>query len=140
MRSCANWLQRRGLKQAPGQTLQATALVREAFLRLTSGVRHHWQDRAHFFRAAAEAMRCILIENARRKSRWKRGGRLERVEFEGLELAADTPHDSGAGAAQAEHQAQPDPGSSEREFAQIRWWKASNGGRSQSLLTSAATN
>ena len=80
--------------QAPGQTLQATALVHEAYLRLTGGVRDHWQDRAHFFRAAAEAMRCILIENARRQSRWKRGGRLERVELEGLELAADTPPDT----------------------------------------------
>ncbi len=81
-------------QQAPGQTLQATALVHEAYLRLTGGVRDRWQDRAHFFRAAAEAMRCILIENARRKSRWKRGGRLERVELEGLELAADTPPDT----------------------------------------------
>jgi RNA polymerase sigma factor (TIGR02999 family) len=74
--------------------LQATALVHEAYLRLTGGLRDQWQDRAHFFRAAAEAMRCILIENARRKSRWKRGGRLERVELEGLELAADTPPDT----------------------------------------------
>ena len=81
-------------QQSPGQTLQATALVHEAYLRLTGGVRDQWQDRTHFFRAAAEAMRCILIENARRKSRWKRGGRLERVEIEGLELAADTPPDT----------------------------------------------
>jgi RNA polymerase sigma factor (TIGR02999 family) len=78
-------------QQPPGQTLQATALVHEAYLRLTGGTRDQWQDRAHFFRAAAEAMRCILIENARRKSRWKRGGRLDRVELEGLELAADAP-------------------------------------------------
>ena len=81
-------------QQTPGQTLQATALVHEAYLRLTGGVRDRWQDRTHFVRAAAEAMRCILIENARRKSRWKRGGRLERVEIEGLELAADTPPDT----------------------------------------------
>ena len=80
--------------QAPGQTLQATALVHEAYLRLTGGVRDQWQDRTHFFRAAAEAMRCILIENARKKSRWKRGGRLERVELEGLELAVETPPDT----------------------------------------------
>jgi RNA polymerase sigma factor (TIGR02999 family) len=80
--------------QAPGQTLQPTALVHEAYLRLTGGVRDQWQDRTHFFRAAAEAMGCLLIENARRKSRWKRGGRLERVELEGLELAADTPPDT----------------------------------------------
>ena len=81
-------------QQAPGQTLQATALVHEAYLRLTGGVRDQWQDRAHFFRAAAEAMRCILIENARKKSRWKRGGRLERVELEGLELATATSPDT----------------------------------------------
>ncbi len=80
--------------QAPGQTLQATSLVHEAYLRLTGGVRDQWQDRAHFFRAAAEAMRCILIENARKKSRWKRGGRLERVDLAGLELATDTPPDT----------------------------------------------
>jgi RNA polymerase sigma factor (TIGR02999 family) len=81
-------------QQAPGHTLQATALVHEAYLRLTGGARDHWHDQAHFFRAAAEAMRCILIENARRKSRWKRGGRLERVELAGLELAAETPPDT----------------------------------------------
>lgn len=81
-------------QQAPGQTLQATALVHEAYLRLTGGVRDQWQDRTHFFRAAAEAMRCILIENARRRSRWKRGGQLERVELAGLELAADTAPDT----------------------------------------------
>ena len=81
-------------QQPPGHTLQATALVHEAYLRLTGGGRDHWQDRAHFFRAAAEAMRCILIENARSKSRWKRAGRLERVELEGLELATDTPPDT----------------------------------------------
>ena len=81
-------------QQRPGQTLQATALVHEAYLRLTGGVRDQWQNRTHFFRAAAEAMRCILIENARKKSRWKRGGRLERVELEGLELAVDTPPDT----------------------------------------------
>ena len=81
-------------QQPPGQTLQATALVHEAFLRLTGGQRDQWQGRTHFFRAAAEAMRCILIENARRKSRWKRGGRLERVDLQGLELAAETPPDT----------------------------------------------
>jgi RNA polymerase sigma factor (TIGR02999 family) len=81
-------------QQAPGQTLQATALVHEAYLRLAGGARDQWQDRTHFFRAAAEAMRCILIESARKKSRWKRGSRLERVELEGLELAAETPPDT----------------------------------------------
>ncbi len=59
--------------QPPGQTLQATALVHEAFLRLAGGMQRRWQDRSHFFRAAAEAMRRILIDNARKKGRWKRG-------------------------------------------------------------------
>ncbi len=81
-------------EQPPGHTLQATSLVHEAFLRLTGGARDRWEDRAHFFRASAEAMRCILIESARRKSRWKRGGRLERVELHGLDLAAETPPDT----------------------------------------------
>ena len=80
--------------QPPGHTLQATALVHDAYLRLTGGTRDQWQDRTHFFRAAAEAMRCILIDDARQKSRWKRGGRLERVELEGLQLAAETPPDT----------------------------------------------
>ena len=75
-----------------GQTLQATALVHEAWLRIVgNGDRPLWQNRAHFFGAAAEAMRRILIESARRKARLKRGGDQERVEFEQLELAAATP-------------------------------------------------
>src|SRR5438093_4030954 len=93
MRSCANWPGRMA-QQTPGQTLQATALVHEAYLRLTRGARDQWQDRAHFFRAAAQAMRCILVENARKKSRWKHGGKLERVQLEGLELAADSSPDT----------------------------------------------
>lgn len=80
--------------QPPGQTLQATALVHEAFLRLTGGRQGPWHDRSHFFRTAAEAMRRILIDNARKKSRWKRGGKLERVNLERLELAAETPPDT----------------------------------------------
>jgi RNA polymerase sigma factor (TIGR02999 family) len=80
--------------QPPGQTLQATALVHEAFLRLTGGTQDRWHDRSHFFRAAAEAMRRILIDNARKKSRWKRGGKVERVHLERLELAAETSPDT----------------------------------------------
>lgn len=75
-----------------GQTLQPTALVHEAWLRIVgSGDRQLWQNRAHFFGAAAEAMRRILIENARRKSRLKRGGDQERVDFDQVELAATSP-------------------------------------------------
>src|SRR5438045_6638512 len=68
--------------ERPGQTLQATALVHEAYLRLVGKEDPQWKNRRHFFGAAAEAMRRILVENARRKSRLKRGGQFERVEFE----------------------------------------------------------
>src|SRR3954451_17696220 len=67
-------------QERPGQTLQATALVHEAYLRLVDADRaQHWDSRAHFFAAAAEAMRRILIDQARRKRRPKHGGGLGRV-------------------------------------------------------------
>src|SRR5579863_6348969 len=66
--------------EKPGQTLDATALVHEAWLRLVTPAEHdRWQNRRHFFAAAAEAMRRILIENARRKRSLKRGGHRRRV-------------------------------------------------------------
>jgi RNA polymerase sigma factor (TIGR02999 family) len=81
----AQWL----AKEAPGQTLQATALVHEAYLRLV-GVREeqHWNSRGHFFAAAAEAMRRILVEQARRKRSAKGGGQLQRVELSDEQMAA----------------------------------------------------
>lgn len=78
--------------ERPGQTLQPTALVHEAWLRLRrEDDAEVWQNRAHFFGAAAEAMRRILIENARRKARLKRGGDQQRVDLDELELADTTP-------------------------------------------------
>ncbi len=77
--------------EAPGQTLQPTALVHEAWLRLAGNGDQRWQSRAHFFGAAAEAMRRILVERARRKQRIKRGGGLERVEFDDENLASPVP-------------------------------------------------
>lgn len=77
--------------EAPGQTLQPTALLHEAWLRLVGVGDRKWQNRAHFFGAAAEAMRRILIENARRKSRLKRGGGQQRVDLDQIELAGSTP-------------------------------------------------
>jgi RNA polymerase sigma factor (TIGR02999 family) len=74
--------------EAPGQTLQPTALVHDAWLRLGGDGRPPWQNRSHFFAAAAEAMRRILVENARRKSRLKRGGGQERVELEDSAIQA----------------------------------------------------
>ena len=72
-----------------GQTLQATALVHEAFLRLV-GVQHAtWENRRHFFGAAALAMQRILVENARRKSRLKHGGEFQEIAFSDVEIVAD---------------------------------------------------
>src|SRR5438094_4745395 len=68
--------------EQPGQTLQATALVHEAYLRLVGGEPDaHWNSRGHFIAAAAEAMRRILVENARRKKTDKHGGRRKRIDF-----------------------------------------------------------
>jgi RNA polymerase sigma factor (TIGR02999 family) len=75
-------------QEKPGQTLQATALVHEAYLRLVGSQDPGWNSRGHFFAAAAEAMRRILVENARRKVRLKRGGRRARIEVEHLDVAA----------------------------------------------------
>lgn len=76
--------------QPGGHTLQATALVHEAYLRMTGTREASWENRAHFFRAAAQAMRQVLIENARRKASQKRGGgNLERVDLHDLNLASD---------------------------------------------------
>jgi RNA polymerase sigma factor (TIGR02999 family) len=80
-------------QESAGQTLQATALVHEAWLRLVKEGERSWENRAVFFAAAAEAMRRILIENARRKSRLKRGGDLERVALADADLAESTPDD-----------------------------------------------
>lgn len=74
-------------RESPGHTLQPTALVHEAWLRLGGGENQRWQDRGHFIGAAAEAMRRILIEHARKKKAVKRGGDAERVNFENLDVA-----------------------------------------------------
>src|SRR5512138_1207835 len=76
-----------------GQTLQPTALVHEAWLRMVSDGDRTWENRAHYFGAAAEAMRRILIERARHKSRLKHGGGQARLNIEDLELAETTPDD-----------------------------------------------
>lgn len=75
-------------QERPGQTLDATALVHEAYLRLVDrDAAQHWHSRGHFFGAAAEAMRRILIERARRRGAAKRGGKLHRVDLEALDVA-----------------------------------------------------
>jgi RNA polymerase sigma factor (TIGR02999 family) len=78
-------------QEKPGQTLEATALVHEAYLRLVgSANEQQWQSRGHFFAAAAEAMRRILLNRARDKSRLKRGGGRQRLDLSRVEIALDT--------------------------------------------------
>jgi len=72
--------------EAPGHTLQPTELVHEAWMRLTAGEEPHWKNRAHFFGAAAEAMRRILVQRARKRTAWKRGGGAGRVSLDELEI------------------------------------------------------
>jgi RNA polymerase sigma factor (TIGR02999 family) len=80
-------------QEAAGHTLQPTALVHEAWLRLAGNRRQAWQNRAHFFGAAAEAMRRILIERARRKSRLKRGSGAAVLDIAELDVAEAMPDD-----------------------------------------------
>jgi RNA polymerase sigma factor (TIGR02999 family) len=81
--------------EKPGQTLQATALVHEAYLKLVDVEKaQHWNSRGHFFGAAAEAMRRILVNRARDKNRLKRGGHLRRIDLEKIEFALETPDDN----------------------------------------------
>ncbi len=78
-------------REKPGQTLQATALVHEAYVRLVEGGGEHWHGQGHFFKAAAEAMRRILVERARGKGRKKHGGQRRRVELSESDLVTDGP-------------------------------------------------
>ena len=80
-------------QEAPGQTLQPTALVHEAWLRLVGEPHQQWNSRGHFFGAAAEAMRRILVENARHKRALRHGGGQQRVDLSNLELAAEREDD-----------------------------------------------
>jgi RNA polymerase sigma factor (TIGR02999 family) len=79
------------LREQPGQTLQATALVHEAYIRLVGSEDRQWSGRTHFFAAAAESMRRILIENARRKQRQKHGGGHQRVGLDDAEISIEEP-------------------------------------------------
>jgi RNA polymerase sigma factor (TIGR02999 family) len=78
-------------REAPGQTLQPTALVHEAWMRLVGAKNPTFRDKKHFFSTAAEVMRHILIDRARRKKTERHGGGFERVELDGFELAAPGP-------------------------------------------------
>ena len=80
-------------KEPPGQTLQATALVHDVYIRLVEQKAQGWNSRGHFFRAAAEAMRRILVENARSKKRLKRGGDWQRIELKDSYLGTEQESD-----------------------------------------------
>ena len=79
--------------EKPGQTLQATALIHEAYIRLVGSGDPGWQNRRHFFSAAAEAMRAILVDRARRRHAVRHGGGRERLDLDGIEVAVDPPGD-----------------------------------------------
>jgi RNA polymerase sigma factor (TIGR02999 family) len=80
------------MQEKPGQTLEATALVHEAYIRLVDVEKaQHWNSRGHFFAAAAEAMRRILVDQARKKKSRKRGGGLERLPLEEVDISAPQP-------------------------------------------------
>jgi RNA polymerase sigma factor (TIGR02999 family) len=82
------------VQEKPGQTLQATALVHEAYVRLVDGQeRQHWDSRGHFFAAAAEAMRRILVESALHKRRLKHGGAMNRKDIDDLDVTCNVPGD-----------------------------------------------
>jgi len=79
-------------QEKPGQTIQATALVHEAYIRLVDVEKaQHWNSCGHFYAAAAEAMRRILVENARRRARQRHGGGLKRVGFDEAEIVPALP-------------------------------------------------
>lgn len=92
MTNCVPWRERLR-KVPPGQTLQPTALVHEAYLRVVGSEDPGWDGRGHFFAAAAQAMRDILVEQARRKAAKKRGGDRQRVATEQAEPVFEPPSD-----------------------------------------------
>ena len=93
IKNCGNWLHRRWLWRHPGQTLQATALVHEAYLRLV-GVEQPqpWDSRGHFF-PPLQAMRRILVDRARDRKRLKRGGEQGRIDLDGVDITLNTSPD-----------------------------------------------
>lgn len=78
-------------REKPGQTLQATALVHEAYMRLVGATNQHWDGRGHFFAAAAESMRRILVENARHKQSQRAGGEWQRVDLSEVDAESSEP-------------------------------------------------
>ncbi len=113
--------QQRMSEERAGHTLEATALVHEAYLRLVGGTEVHWQGRAHFFAAAAESMRRILIEWARRQAGEKRGGGRQRVELDDCRvLDSADPHQVLAVSEALEELASEDP--QKAELVKLRYF------------------
>ena len=92
--SCAALAAAKLGRQAPNETLQPTALVHEAWLRLGGDQQPAWQNRAHFFGAAAEAMRRVILDRIRGKNRQKRGGDRARIDLDEVRLATEDPDDT----------------------------------------------
>ena len=119
--------------ETPGQTLQATALVHEAYLRLIGNPDQQWNGARHFFLAAAQAMRRILIDNARRKRAASHGGGLARVDVERLQLAAAMPPDELLTVDDAlERLAQVDPQAA--ELVRLRFYAGLEHGQAAEIL------
>jgi len=124
-------------QEPPGQTLQATALVHEAWLRLVGsepeGEESKWRGRRHFFGAAAEAMRRILIDRARRKRSARHGGNLQRVELDDVEIVAPLPDDQLLGLHEAlDDLARQDP--SAAELVKLRFFIGLTHGQAADVL------
>jgi RNA polymerase sigma factor (TIGR02999 family) len=120
-------------RERPGLTLQATALVHEAYLRLVGAEEPRWEGRRHFFAAAAEAMRRILIEVARQKNRPKHGGGLERTDLQGLQLADVPPSEELLALDEAlKHLAAVDPETA--ELVKLRFFAGLTEGQAAELL------
>jgi RNA polymerase sigma factor (TIGR02999 family) len=122
-------------QEKPGQTLEATALVHEAYLRLVPETQPKaaWNSRGHFFAAAAEAMRRILVDNARRKQSAKHGGNLERDELEPDRLVAPEPNvDLLALDAALSRLAQQDP--TKAKFVELRYFAGLTGDQAAEVL------
>ena len=120
-------------KEAPGQTLQPTALVHEAYLRLISGSQPKFKDRQHFYHTAAEVMRRILVDRARAKLAAKRGGKAEHVEWDAVEVAAGDDDDWTIGVHDAlDELYQLDP--EKAEIVKLRFFVGLNNAETAALL------
>jgi RNA polymerase sigma factor (TIGR02999 family) len=127
-------------QEKPGQTLQATALVHEAYLRLIGNAEEpHWDNRRHFFAAAAEAMRRILVENARRKQTQKHGGGRQRMDLDAEALVAPEPNVDLLSLDAALHRlAEQDP--AKAKLVELRYFAGLTGDQAAAVLGMSASS